>query len=250
MMKTSFSITVTVLIMGILFIGCSKDISLLQPTDRVNQIRIEFNGDFLGAAYVDSTIAIWNCNGISKRLMFDKSDDTLYAGISALEKGKGVLTIKVFSSKKFGGQYASQWIFEKEYLLSEYSIIIQGPQAFEDINWKPRIELRDDVGHFALIALRPDDPYFLIKGVSQRVKKIALSREYWQQGGGLYRAGGGEWRCLTNCVNLDGNVENVDFFSFLPGQIGTSKWNHLEVTVLFIEDEWGGGYVLNATHSF
>ena len=62
--------------------------------------------------------------------------------------------------------------------------------------------------------------------------------------------GGGEWKCSAGCIDANGNIENQTFFDFLPAQIGTKPWNHIEIGILYETDRWGAGPVLALNHRF
>jgi len=229
--------------------SCKKTISP-DPEIRQRNFSVELDKSYLGSALVDSAIAVWNINGQQKRVVLSNHNDTLSADINQFEAGSGILTIQVFSKLKFGNSYLSQWVFNQQATITQKAgLAIAGPKGFSDLRWKPRVELKDGIGNFAVVALRPDDPYFFVKNIPANLKSIVVGRDYWKTGGGVFHVGGGEWKCNTNCTNNDGDVENVQFFSFLPVQMGAVPWNHVEIAVLYVLDQWGGGPAMMMTHT-
>ncbi|MBN9381854.1 MAG: hypothetical protein J0H74_13875 [Chitinophagaceae bacterium] len=230
--------------------SCKKDRVSPEPGPGNRNISVELDRSYIGALLVDSAVAIWEISGQQTQVLLQKNGDTLHTDMQGFQPGNGTLTIKVFSKLKFGVSYLSQWVFSRQLTLSgKNGLVIAGPKSFSDEQWKPRVELKDGIGHFSVVALRPDDPYFFVKDVPDNLNKIVVARDYWKQGGGVFRIGGGEWQCTVNCRNGNGHIENREFFSFLPAQIGTASWNHIEITILYVEDEWGGGAVLSMTHT-
>ncbi|HEX2845984.1 MAG TPA: hypothetical protein VHN59_05515 [Chitinophagaceae bacterium] len=230
--------------------SCSKTPIPPDPEIGAKNLSVELDKSYLGSGLVDSAIAVWDINGQQKRVALSNHNDTLSADINQFEAGSGTLTIQVFSKLKFGNSSLSQWLFTQQVAITQKTgLKIAGPKNFSDLHWKPRVELKDGIGNFAVVALRPDDPYFFVKNLSANLKSIVVARDYWKTGGGVFRVGGGEWKCNTNCTNSNGDVENSQFFSFLPAQIGTASWNHIEITILYIMDQWGGGPALMITHT-
>lgn len=233
----------------IMSVSCSKD-THPRPSPGNKNVNVILDRTYLGPALVDSAFAIWQSGDRETRVPLEQHNDTLLADAAHFQAGSGTLTIMLFSRLKFGGQYLSQWVLRGEANMTPgKELVIAGPSQFSDPQWSPRVELKDGIGHLAIIALRPDDPYFFVKGVPAGVLEMVVARDYWKLGGGIVAIGGGEWRCSENCTNDSGHIENDQFFAFLPGQIGTKLWNHVEITVLYTQDRWGGGFALNMTHS-
>lgn len=233
----------------IMLASCSKD-TQPGPKPGNKNVNIILDRAYLGPALMDSAIAIWQTSGRLTTVRLEQHNDTLLADAAHFPAGTGTLTVKLFSRLKFGGQYLSQWVLRRDTTMTPgKGLVIPGPSQFSDPKWSPRVELKDGIGHLAIIALRPDDPYFFVKDVPANVLEMVVARDYWRQGGGVTRIAGGEWRCSENCRNDNGHIENDQFFAFLPGQIRTKQWNHIEITVLYTLDQWGGGYVLSMTHS-
>ncbi len=233
----------------IMLASCSKDTQPGPEPGNKNVIVI-LDRTYLGPALVDSAVAIWQTGDRQTKVPLEQHNDTLLADAAHFQAGTGTLTVKLFSRLKFGGQYLSQWVLRREANMTPgKGLVIAGPNQFTDPQWNPRVELKDGIGHSAIIALRPDDPYFFVKDVPAGVLEMVVARDYWRQGGGVSKVGGGEWHCSGNCTNENAYIENDQFFKFLPGQIGTQVWNHIEITVLYTEEPSGGGPVLSMTHS-
>lgn len=242
---------IPVLFLLILWSSCTKKPVSPEPAPPgQKKLSVVLDPSFIGNSLVDSVVATWQVNGRQKTVTLSIKGDTVFTDINQLEAGEGKLSIQVFSRYKFGGFYLSQWFFSQQTSISHTADhTISGPKSFSDQQWKPRVELKDGIGHLAVVALRPDDPYFLVKNLPANVKATIVAREYFKFGGGVIRVGGGQWQCNFNCINSEGHVENDQFFSFLPAQMGSSPWNHIEITILYAESEWGEGSVLSMTHT-
>ncbi len=146
-------------------------------------------------------------------------------------------------------QYFTEWLFKKTISIEKTKAVsYTGPKTFFDTSWLPRVLLKDGIGHAALLGLRPEDPYFLVKDLQQNVVSLSVEKAYWQTKGGVQQVGGGVFTCKTGCVNGNGDVENFQFFHFLPNQIGARNWNHISLTVLYETDPNGGGWLLTLEH--
>ncbi|MCW3109298.1 MAG: hypothetical protein JWQ09_3804 [Segetibacter sp.] len=82
----------------------------------------------------------------------------------------------------------------------------------------------------AIIALRPADPYFLLKNVPAGYK-IELERGYYLIPGGAISVGKGFWKCNNVCTDSRGIIENREYFSPLPNQINGREWKMVEIGV-------------------
>jgi hypothetical protein len=121
------------------------------------------------------------------------------------------------------------------------SLHYEGPSSFSDAGWFPRVQLKDQIGHEAVVALRPDDAYFFVRDPGHAVIQLKVGRAYWQTVGGVFFAGGDLWTCTQNC----NYVANEEHFKSLPQRIGNKPWNHISITILFETDVNGGGSVLS-----
>lgn len=250
-MSIYFKPAATILIIAtwLVWSSCRKTPVHPEPEAKPKILAVALDPSYMGAALIDSAVATWDLNGQQTRIALTTSNDTLLTNLNQLAAGSGTLTVQVFSKLKFGNFYKSQWIFSRQATISPNNdFSVSGPKSFSDQQWKPRVELKDAIGHFAIVALRPDDPYFFVKDLPGNLESIIVSRDYWRTVGGVNRVGGGQWECSFNCTNSKGHVENTQFFSFLPAQMGTSSWNHIEITVLYAQDQWGGA-VLDMNHS-
>ena len=224
--------------------SCKKD-PVQQPPASSPVLSVKLNPAFLGAMQADSAIATWKQGAAEQIVRLQLRNDSLVAPLALFAEGMGELWIQIFSNKKLGNQYFTEWVFKKTVAIEKTkTIIYAGPQTFFDAGWLPRVLLKDGIGHAALLGLRPDDPYFLVKDLQQNVVSLSVEKAYWQTKGGVQQVGGGIFTCKGGCLNGSGNVENVQFFNFLPNQIGTRNWNHISLTVLYETDPNGGGWLL------
>lgn len=209
-------------------------------------LSVKLASQYLDVTKVDSAYAFWEVNNTVQKIKMSIHNDSLVADMKLFIEGNGIITICIFSSKRFDASGSSQWILTKPLHITRTSATnYSGPISFFDNNWKPRAALNDGAGHKAMIGLRPDDSYFLIENAAVGYYQLAVDKNYWKLGGGIQLIGGGTWNCRTGCLNANGNVENTNFFDFIPGQIGARSWNHVEIYVMFQTDPQGGGMALS-----
>lgn len=240
-MKSPIYLPMLLLLLGS---SCKKD-PVQQPVAASALLSVKLQPAFLGAVHADSVTATWKQGAATQIIRMQVRNDSLLAPLASFAEGQGELSIRIFSNKKLSNQYYTEWIFKRNITIEKSKTIsYPGPQTFFDTSWLPRVLLADAVGHVALLGLRPDDPYFLVKDLQQNVVSLSVEKAYWQTKGGIQQAGGGVFTCKTGCLNSNGDVENAQFFRFLPTQIGTRIWNHISLTVLFEIDPNGGGWLL------
>jgi hypothetical protein len=221
--------------------ACKKDHENSAPSDKAI-LSVKLNNTYLGAAQVDSAFAIWKTNASEQQIKMHISNDSLIADMGAFNEGSGQLTLQIFSNKKYENQYYAQSVSRKTISLQQtQSVSLRGPASFFDTSWFPRIELADAIGHKAVMALRPDDAYFLVKDPGHAVTKLAVERAYWNLVGGIQLVGVAVWECYTGCID----IPNDEYFKVLPSRIGDRQWNHISLTVVFEIDPVGGGYILS-----
>lgn len=209
------------------------------------------DNQYMPSDKIDSAIVTWQTGTQVQTVTLELKDQQLVTGIKNLQEGTGTLTVQVFSRVMFANQYASVWIQEKQLTIRHTDAVkLAAPNAFTDAQWYPRAQLGDAVGHFAVVALRPDDPYFFVRNVPASVLGLIVARDYYNFKGGVTRVGGGEWSCRQNCTDANHDVKNITFFKGLPQLVGNKSWNHLEIAVLYTTDPAGGGYILSLNHTF
>lgn len=117
-------------------------------------------------------------NGKVQTERLQLSHDTLFVNASTLDKGAGVLTVQLFTNIVLR-QRKLQWEKRLETTIKPgQPVHWAAPLNFEDNNWFPKVILTDAPTNFtAIVALRPDDAYFLLKNVPPGFK-IELERNY------------------------------------------------------------------------
>ena len=232
----------------LLIISCKKTTPVVPPTPAVAEVQVLLKHPYMKGDKIDSAVATWTVGNIKQHIKLRVHHDTLSAIADTLTAGTGQLTVYLYSKIKFSNHYISHWILNKAFTNDGKSnISVEGPSGYSDMTWSPRVVLKDGVGNLAIVGMRPEDPYFFVKGVQDNVRELKVAREYWKTKGGIMQVGGREWSCKTNCRNEKGDVENTDFYKFLPTQIGTRAWNHIEIIVLYL-DSPNGGYSLNFSY--
>jgi len=231
------------LILGLLlsFSSCNKG-PVCPPVVVASVLSVKLHQAYLPAAQVDSAFATWKINGSEQKVRLQLSGDSLKADINSWQEGNGTLTLHIYANKKYGNQFLGQWVSTKQLSIQKNTFLhYAGPQSFSDAAWFPRVQLRDEIGHEAVVALRPDDAYFFVKNPGHAFLRLTVDRAYWKTGGGVFLAGELIWRCTQNCTD----VVNEDYFNSLPQRIGNIPWNHISIIILFETDINGGGPVLS-----
>jgi hypothetical protein len=238
------STVTSILCVLVLFSSCRRDrhdvITVPQPI-----LSIKLSAPYLAQAQVDSAFAIWNVNNHQQRIRLTISHDSLIAPMNLFEEGNGKMTLHIFSNKKYSNQYYGQWVSRNMITLKKTTALsYNGPASFNDAAWLPRVELKDAIGHKAIVGLRPDDAFFVVKDPGHAITRLTVDRGYWKTVGGIAMAGRGIWECRANCTD----AVNEDYFSFLPGMIGTRPWNHISIAILFEVNDNGEGWMVSLEH--
>ncbi|RYZ19681.1 MAG: hypothetical protein EOO10_24050 [Chitinophagaceae bacterium] len=241
------------LLLGLLvFSSCRKDAqhdTQPPPVQVPAVLSINLNDFYMPANKIDSALAVWEVNGTRQQIELDAVENKLTANLETFIEGAGKMTLTLYTKIKFGNHTSSQWVLEKEMAVNhKTSTAFSAPGNFNDMLWSPRALLKDGVGHSAVVALRPDDPYFLVKDVPANFEKIVVYRGYWSTTGGVRLVSGREWECFTGCINANGSIENKEFFTFFPTSIGNKAWNHIEIVVVY-ELPNGWAYLLDLNHT-
>lgn len=249
-----FIVTLCAVVATLIVQSCKKEAEQpgqrpMPPVETKKQVAVVLQPEYLSTGKIDSAVAVWEVDGQRQLVNLTSRNDSLLADVQSSTKGDGKLIIKIYSTLKLQNQYKLQWVQEKPLSIRHNaSTPINGPANFTDAMWLPRVALEDAVGNFAVVALRPDDPYFFVKDVRTEVKKLVVFRGYWQTKGGVQQVAGREWQCNQACIDEKRNIENIEFFKTLPAQIGTRTWNHIEIIILFNDSDWGG-YSLSINHT-
>lgn len=221
----------------------------LEPRNPVNPgpalLSVKLSQQYLSAARVDSAFATWNLNNQEQRIKMIVRNDSLLTEMTSFNEGNGQLTIHVYSNIKYSNQYFGEFVFRKTVAFQKtQGLSYNGPASFKDAAWFPRVELKDGIGHSAVVALRPDDPYFMVEDPQwHNVYEYVVDRSYWKTVGGIQFAGGNTWKCKNNCADVD----NEQFFNDLPARIGSRPWNHISIYVQYSTDP-NGGWAIGMEH--
>ena len=218
-----------------LITACKKTPPPCPPTPGAGEanprVAIKLNQAYLSAANIDSATLVWEINGQVQEAKMQLSNDTLFTETTSLSKGTGQLTVQIYSTVLLR-QQKLQW--EKRTpltMVEQASVHWEAPAHYDDAAWFPRVILVDGPTNFtAIVALRPADPYFLLKNVPAGFK-IELERHYTRVPGGAVIVGGGLWKCNTICTDARGIIENREFFRNLPSQIGNQEWKMVGIGI-------------------
>lgn len=242
----------TLLIAGVLilfFQACKKEDGDKGPIPTKGQLKIALNNTYLPASKIDSAFLIWSTLNGQDSASFNLQGNSLVLETEALPQEQKNYQVALMTSAKLG---YNKLKWDKTFTATfqpASSLTIQGPQTIQDSNWLPRVILDDHTGLIAFSGVRPTDAYFSFFRVDPLWQSIDFDRSYWNNRGGVHRVAGSVWHGIKVFDN-NGMYVNNSFFSFLPNQIGTQTWNHLEIFILFstVGNEQMRG--LSFTHDF
>lgn len=222
--------------------SCRKDKENTHTPEADTVLYLRFAGNYVQVNQVDSALLLWKEGSLEHQLKFTQRNDSLFIPIKDLPAGEREWEVLVFAQKRYANQYQGIWSTRQTLSLpGKQSIVLSAPASFTDAAWKPRVHLRDAIGHAATIALRPDDPYFLISPTTHNTLKYVLERTYWSTVGGPNAIASKIWECSNNCVSLP----NESFFTDFVQRIGSRTWNHISLVVVFETDPNGMAWILN-----
>lgn len=231
-----------------LFASCSKD-PVSKPGTKpapgeqqpsVKELRLALNDAYLPLAKVDSAVAIWAVNGTTKTVKLQVADGVLKTSLAQFTNpGSGTLTVQLFTQLTVDGQ-PLQWEYRTGYTLDyTTSVLLTAPTGISDPQWKPRVIFRYDNSmgskFSAVIALRPNDPYFELKGVEPiYAKKIEIRRSFHDKATGQIVFSRG-WVCeQAGCLDqTTWSVVDRSHFLNLAEQLDGRQWDQLRVEAYF-----------------
>lgn len=233
----------------LLFEGCKKNNEAPVTGPAKGQLKITLNDSYLPAAQIDSAFLVWSTPNGQDSAAFSLQGNSLVLLPDVLPQEQMTYQIALMTSAKLG--YSKlKWdkIFTATFSPAS-SLNLQGPQTLQDSNWLPRVILDDHTGLIAFSGVRPTDAHFSFFHIDPTWVAIDFDRSYWSTRGGVHRVAGGVWQG-TNVLDNKGLYTNNSFFAFLPNQIGTQRWNHLELFILFASTEEAQMRGLSFTHDF
>lgn len=241
-MKRFSSLLLLLLSLLAFFASCRKDKENTQSPQAEPVLLIRFEGTYLQKSQADSALLQWKEGDQLHQLKFIQRNDSLFLPQKNLPAGEREWEILVFAQKRYANQYQGIWSTRKTLnLQGKQTVTVSAPASFTDPAWKPRVHLNDAVGHDAIIALRPDDPYFLISPTNHPTLRYVLERTYWNTVGGPRAVATRTWECSNNCVSQ----ANETYFTDFVQRIGNQPWNHISLVVVFETDPNGLAWILN-----
>ncbi|HTE28340.1 hypothetical protein [Flavitalea sp.] len=243
-----FQVYISTVALLLTFAACKKG-SPADPVGTVKNFTIDLDTNYTSGKKIDSAFATWTNNGQLKTVKLAIEGNKLISSMAELSPGTGEMKIAIYSNVKFV-YFQSLWLQTKTLTVkTDEEIKLKGPSGFNDQDWLPRVILHNTAMKIdAEVGMRPTDPYFFVKQADKNYREIWFSREYWKTKQGLQFVAGGVWECKSNCLNEYGDVKNEEFFKFLPNQVGTKAWNHIEIVLRYIMDQNGGGYLIDMNY--
>lgn len=234
MKKLLTKTTCLLLLLVLVFSSCKKD-NLDQPTAQYLQVSLN---DYLPAAKIDSAIVIWEVNGVKQTVKMTLENNQFRMPLATLHNnGNGTLSIQLYSQVKVDNK-PLQWEYRVPYTLERtQAVTIAAPIGINDPAWNPRAIFHYDNSmgsrFSALVALRPEDAYFELKGVEPvYAKRIEIMRSFHQRATGavVYSR---EWVGQHTSLDNKGNLVDRQYFLNLREQIGQQDWNQYRIRASF-----------------
>jgi hypothetical protein len=170
-------------------------------------------------------------------LKLQENGNKLKASLRDIQNdGTGILTLQLFTQTKVDGK-PLQWEKRFSHTLNRSKMVqLTAPVDLKDKSWSPRIICRSEIygaGFTAVIALRPEDSYFELKGVNPDISdRIEIVRSFFHNDTTNLVASRG-W--VGTAANLDskGNLLDRDHFRNLTEQIDGRAWNKYKIRASF-----------------
>lgn len=232
----------TVLAAAVFFTSCDKDPQdKLQPGNpqTVKELRVSLPGAYLPVAKVDSALAIWEVNGATQTVKLQVAEGGLKTSLAHFtNQGTGTLRVQLFSQLKVEDQ-PLQWEYSTTHRLDyNTTVLLTGPAALTDPAWNPRVIFNYDNfmgSRFkAIVALRPGDPYFELKGVEPvYARKIEIVRSFHNKATGAMVFSRG-WVCENAaCLDQNWSLVNRQHFTGLDEQLQGRQWDQFRIEATF-----------------
>jgi hypothetical protein len=221
---------------AVLLSSCKKD--TLQAHGRSTALlQVALTEGYMAAGKVDSAFALWEVNGSTQIIKLQVADNMLTTSLDSFKKsGAGMLAIQLYSQIKMDN---IPLLWEKRFshtLDRSTPVRITSPAGITDPSWNPRLVYKSDIyqAEFTtIIALRPEDSYFELKGVQPAIaKRIEIMRSYYQNDTSTVVVRKG-WTGQASDLDTYGNLVNRAHFQSLAGEIGGKPWNKVKVRASF-----------------
>jgi hypothetical protein len=217
---------VSLVVMITLLLGaCKKDKETDNLPPAPGNLDVRLAAAYMPADKIDSAIVVWEVNGHSKTVRLQISGDTLRAPLENFTEGNGRMTIQLYTKVKVNQadlQWEKRWQFQLQH---DQPVLLQGPVNYEDKDWMPRVILVEPgIQFIAILALRPEDPYFCLKNLPAGWPYIEMERGYYKIPGGIEYAGYGYYKCNGTCGS---EVEDRTFYANMGAMVGTKPWTSL-----------------------
>ena len=244
MKKFLINCTLLTAILPTFFVSCTKD-PIEKPGDKPGgeppvqkQLKIVLNNQYMPAAKVDSALAIWEVNGTTKTVKLQAQGDQLSTNLfNFQEEGSGTLTVQLYTQTQVDGK-SLQWEYRIPYLMDRNtSKVLEAPKSINDPFWNPRAIFRYDnpmgSSFSFLVALRPQDAYFELRGVQPVYgKRIEIVRSFHKKDPAALVVAQ-NWICQASCLDSKGNFVNRLHFGSLPHQVEGKSWDQYRITAYF-----------------
>ena len=228
-------------ILLVLFAACKKSVDEPKPNpvEEKKYLNVVLH-PYLQPAEVDSAIVKWKVGGVEKVLKLLLRTDSLYADVQSFQKGIGTMTVQIYSKKKLANKSLQYERSVNIDLQHTHNVRINGPESFQDVNWKPRVifSLRQNNSLIAttIVAIRPEDNYFEFQKIDPAWRhRIIVERVYYKLGSPNRVIAEGAWDCTNNCPGGSGDYINTTHFQFLAQEANNQSWNRVEFLVRFYD---------------
>lgn len=225
----AFSIT-------LLMAACKQD-AVGDMVSSSKALQVALNESYMPAAKIDSALAIWEVNGTTQTVKLQQTANALTTSLDSFKKsGAGMLTVQLFSQTKIGNE-PLQWEKRFTYTLDRAKpVSLTAPANIKDAAWNPRVISKYESfdGQFtAIIAVRPEDAYFELKGVAPAIaKRIEIVRSFFLNDTTTLVASRG-WTGDASHLDTKGNLVDRQHFQNLMELLDGKEWDKFKVRATF-----------------
>jgi hypothetical protein len=236
MKRITANVTCLIVCLAVLTSSCKKN-QIHEPDQSAAPFQVSLNEAYIAASKVDSAFAIWEVNGSTQIIKLQVAGNKLTTSLDSFKKsGAGILAVQLYTQTKVDN-IPLQWEKRFPYTLNRSTpVSLAAPADIKDTSWSPRLIYVSNIYNAeftAILALRPEDPYFELKGVVPQItKRIEIVRSYYQNDTSTVVASK-SWTGQATDLDNNGNLVNRAHFQSLAGEIGAKAWNKIKFRASF-----------------
>jgi hypothetical protein len=241
-------LTLSVTFLSLLFAACRKRPPL--PLPAAADLVIEIDNNYISNDNADSAYVWWTSNGKRVQKNLTKGAGKFFISLDSFTTAAAIVEIRLYTSKLINSHRSMYVKKITKPVHTKTSIVIKTPAAVTDMNWVPRVFMRDGgVGVIAVMGIRPEDTFLGLYNVADKWIDLTVEKIYYK---GLSTVAGKLWTCNgAHCIIPNGMYENEIYFASVQQQLAGKEYNHLEQLFMFGDGNFQNGWrVLSFTYDF